>query len=175
MNDLRQALSWGTAVMLTVCCCGAALLAQSRSDGVDGSLTALTAELRQLRVAVEELGRSQTQTQALAVYLSVQQSRIVQVANRLDAAQKDVDSATLRSQDVETRLANLTDELPRATEPQRRAALQDGIRGMKAEERHLDLELQQARGRESELSQGMQLEVSRWNDLISRLEQLISK
>ena len=56
--------------------------AQGKNDVPDGSMAALTSEVRQLRVAVEELTRSQTQTQALGVYLSVQQSRILQMATR---------------------------------------------------------------------------------------------
>jgi hypothetical protein len=39
----------------------------------------------------------------------------------------------------------------------------------------LTAEEQQARSREGELSQAMQLEDARWSDLISRLEQLIKR
>jgi chromosome segregation ATPase len=150
------------------------VLAQGKSDA-DGSLSALTAEVRQLRVAVEQLARAQTQAQALSVFLSVQQSRIAQLSTRLDSVQKELDSATARSQDLQASLAGLVDQLSAATERQTRAALEDGIRGLKAEQRGLDLIAQQARSRESDLSQALQFEESRWNDLIARLEQLMTK
>ena len=174
MNDVRRALSWCGAVMLSACL-ATALLAQGKSEAADGSLAALTAELRQLRVAVEQLTRSQTQTQALGVYLSAQQSRIVQVAGRLDSAQKDLDSASLRAQQMQSRLAVFSTELQRVVEPQKRDALEDGLRATRAEQRVLEFELQQARSRESALSQALQVEESRWNELISRLQQLVTK
>jgi hypothetical protein len=71
-----------SAAALCLGCC-IVLLAQGGNDG--GSLAALTSEVRQLRLAVEAATRSQTQTQALSVYLSVQQSRVLHVATRLDS------------------------------------------------------------------------------------------
>src|SRR4051794_31521980 len=113
MSDRSRTLWWCGAAVVLSACCATAVLAQGRTDAGDGSLTALTAELRQLRTAVQQLAQSQTQTQALGVYLSVQQSRIVQAANRMDAVRKDLDSAVVRSQDVENQLASMTDELSR--------------------------------------------------------------
>jgi hypothetical protein len=83
MSALARRLSWLGVTILSVCCIPATW-AQGRTEGIDSatSLAPLTSELRQLRMAVEELTRSQTQTQALGVYLSVQQSRILQVAAR---------------------------------------------------------------------------------------------
>jgi DNA repair exonuclease SbcCD ATPase subunit len=172
---LARRLSSFGATVLSVSCV-AAVLAQGRSDGTDAaaSLAPLTSELRQLRVAVEELTRSQTQTQALGVYLSVQQSRILQVATRLDSARKDVETAVTRSQDIRWRLANLNEELPQAIGPER-TQLDGAIRQLKHEQGTVGLQEQEARTRESELSQALHLEESRWTDLISRLEQLTKR
>jgi len=173
MTSVARRVSWCAAVLILSC--AVAVLAQGRNDGTDsGSIAGLTSELRQLRMAVEESTRTQTQTQALGVYLSVQQSRILQVASRLDTARKELDSATIRSRDIASHLANMDEELPRATEPQRRA-LEDAVRSLKSEQASVGLQEQQARSREAELSQMLQVEDSRWTDLISRLEQLIKK
>jgi hypothetical protein len=51
-----------------------------------GSLDGLTAEVRASRVAIEDASRRHAQAEALDVYLSAQQSRLVQTASRLDAA-----------------------------------------------------------------------------------------
>jgi hypothetical protein len=176
MNALTRRLAWFGAATLTVTLT-VAVMAQGRNDGTDSGalLGALTSELRQLRVAVEELTRSQTQTQALGVYLSVQQSRIIQVTSRLDSARKDLEGASIRSRDIASSLADIDDQLPRVTEPKRRAALEDGIRDLKYEQVKVGLQEQQARSRETELSQALQVEESRWSDLISRLEQLIKR
>src|SRR5215213_7493930 len=99
MSALSRRLSWCGVTVLSVGCV-AGVLAQGRGDGTDAaaSLAPLTSELRQLRVAVEELTRSQTQTQALGVYLSVQQTRLLQVATQMESARKDVEIAVTRSQ-----------------------------------------------------------------------------
>ncbi len=176
MSALTRRLLWFGVAALSLSCV-TAVLAQGKSDGTDtpGSLAALTSELRQLRMAVEELSRTQTQTQALGVYLSVQQSRILQVATRLDSARKDLEAATIRSREIASQLANIDDKLPRVPEPERRTQIEDAIRWLKHEQGTVGLQEQQTRGHEGELSQMLQLEESRWSDLISRLEQLIKR
>ena len=52
-------------------CLGFCIVLLAQRGNNDGSLAALTSEVRQLRLAVEDATRSQTQTQALSVYLSV--------------------------------------------------------------------------------------------------------
>jgi chromosome segregation ATPase len=89
-------------------------------DLPDGSLAALTAEVRQLRVAVEELARSQTETQALGVYLSAQQGRLQQADQQLAAARRELDSATAAGQRIEAQLASLSAE-QRTVSPEKRA------------------------------------------------------
>jgi DNA repair exonuclease SbcCD ATPase subunit len=153
----------------------AAVLAQGKSEPTDGSFAALTSEVRQLRVAVEESTRSQTQTQALAVYLSVQQSRILAIATRLDEARKELDSAATRSREVASELESIRTDLLRVTEPQRHAALEDLDKQLKGEQQRAVFQEQQARIRQNELSQALQIEETRWTDLISRLEQLIKR
>jgi chromosome segregation ATPase len=141
-------------------------------DAPDGSLATLTAEVRRLRVAVEDLARTQTEAQALAMRVTAQQTRVAQVADRLNAVRKEVESATAHNQGVEARLAVLSFELSNTTERDARAALDDQIRAIKAEQTGFDFDLQRARSRENELSRALQLEETELNDLISRIERL---
>src|SRR5688500_4184791 len=99
----------------------------------DGSLAALTAEVRQLRVAVEDLARVQAETQALGVYLSAQQSRVQQVSAQLDAARKELETATVRSQAFEAELTNLSGGLRLITDLQERAGLESAFRATESE------------------------------------------
>jgi hypothetical protein len=175
MVALSRRLTWSGAAVLTVSCT-VALVAQGRTDVTDpGSLAALTAEIRQLRLAVEESTRTQTQTQALGVYLSVQQARLVQVAARLDAARKDLDAASVKSRQMSAALAGTEDALPRVTNPEVRTQLDQEGRAIKQQLESLVLQEQLARSRETELLQMLQVEDARWTDLISRLEQLLKK
>ena len=138
----------------------------------DGSLAALTAEVRQLRVAVEELARAQAEMQAMGVYLSAQQSRVQQVSAQLDAVRKDLDTATVRSQSFEAELARLADALALITDRQERAGLESALRATETERNRVDLEIQQVRGRESDLSRTLAIEEDRLNDLLARVERL---
>lgn len=163
---------WWSVVALALACGATVAVAQTSTERGDGSLSALTGELRQLRQAVESLAKTQAQTQALGVYLSVQQTRIAQVATRLDAAQKDLDSARGRSNEIADQLTRLRDELSNAA-GQERNALEDAVRGLSFEQKGIASKVQQARTRETELYQALQAEEARWSELISRLEQLI--
>ncbi len=174
MIPFSRRLSWSVVLVLAAGS-AAVVLAQEKNDAPNGSLAALTAEIRQLRVAVEESTRSQTQTQALGVYLSVQQSRILQAATRLESARKELDAVSLRSREIASQLENFQGEIVRVTEPQRRAQLEDANQQLKFEQRRVVEQEQQARAREAELSQALQVEESRWTDLITRLEQLIRR
>jgi chromosome segregation ATPase len=141
-------------------------------DLPEGSLAALTAEVRQLRLAVENLARSQTETQALGVYLSAQQGRLQQADQQLAAARRELDSATAARDRIEAQLTDLLAAQPRATLPEKRAEIDDAIKGMQSQQARVDRELQQAQSRENDLSQALRSEETRWNDLIARLEAL---
>ena len=100
---------------------------------------------------------------------------MLQTEERLEAARTEIDSATARSEDIEARLTSLADERSRATTPDRRAQLEDAIGNFQAERDAAARELQQARSRENELSRTLQAENTRWNELISRLEDLAGR
>lgn len=146
-------------------------IAAPRIEG-DESVAALTAEVRQLRLAVEDLARSQAETQTLGMTLSAQQGRILQLTQQLDAVRKEIAAATAGSQGIEAQLAGYREEISRATAPGRRAAFESSIRGIEVERSRFELELQQARSRENDLSRTLVLEEDRWNDTLARMEQL---
>ena len=145
---------------------------RAAASGVaDGSLAALTAEVRQLRAAVEDLARSQSETQALGVHLSVQQGRVQQIDQQLAALRREIDSATAAKQGIDGQIPNLLAEQARMA-PDQRGGMEAMLNGLRAEQTRLDLELQHFRSRESELSQTLRSEEARWNALIKRLEAL---
>ena len=170
----RACASFGAALVLV----GGAtvVIGQTRNEPADaGSLAALTSELRQLRITVERLGQTQSQTQVLGVYLSLQQSRVLQTAARLDVTRKELDEVTARSGDLAARLADLEDALPSLADATKRAAVQDATRALKREQGAVSALEQQARNREIDLSQSMQAEEARWSELVSRLEAMLAR
>lgn len=154
---------------------GAVAMAQGGTGASGGSLADVSAELRQLRLAIEEATRRQTQTQAMGVYLSGQQSRLLQVSARLDAARRELDAATGRSRDIATELANTEDALVRGAKPEAKSHYDMQARHLKQEMDKTSVVLQQAQMRETELSQMLQSEEARLRDLIVRLEALIKE
>ena len=150
-------------------------MAQGGGATAEGSLGGVTAELRQLRLAVEEATRTQTQTHALAVYISAQQSRLVQVAGRLDAARKELDALTVQSQQLAAELSGNDDRAAHSEKPELKAEFEMQARALKHELARLGPQLQQAQNREGELSHMLQAEEARWTDLIAKLEQLVKK
>lgn len=138
----------------------------------DGSLAALTAEVRELRLTMLELTRSHAETQALSGYLAAQEDRVGNVAERLDAARREVDLAAESGQQIEIEIAMISEDLSRATDASQRSALEQHLAGARAEQERRRLVLQQARDRESELSRALQLEEAQWNELVSRAENL---
>jgi chromosome segregation ATPase len=137
----------------------------------DGSLASLTAEVRQLRVAVEQLARSQTEAQALAAALSARQSRVEQITRELDEVRREIERAASRSEEFNDQAARLSQQLSLATDLRERAALENALRQVEAERDADARRLQNDRGRESNLSRTLALEEDRWNDLLARAGQ----
>ena len=178
MRALGRTIASGlvlTGLALAIAGGATVVFGQGRGEPAEGSMAALTAEVRELRLAVQQLAQTQSQTQALGVYLSVQQSRVLQVSSQLDAARRELDSLSVQATEVGSKLAELEEELPRISEPAQRNAIQDGIRGIRREHGLVSAREQQARNRELELSQSLQTEESRWSSLISRLEALTQR
>ena len=162
---------------LVIAVSAGALLAQSPAEvaGPGGSLAALTAEVRQLRLAVEESSRRQGQTQAISVYLAAQQSRMVQLSTRLDAVRKDLDAAEAASRQMVTLAANAEGDLARSMPPEERSESASMLRLFKDQAAGAVAREQRIRQQEAELLQAIQVEDTRWRDLIARLQQAVDR
>ena len=149
--------------------------AQTRNDEPAGSLSALIAEVRQLRQAVEESSRHQAQIQGLTVYLSAQQSRLMQVGAQLDAVRTELAAASARSQEFANLLSGAQTEAARATSVEEREQASDMTHMFKQQASAAAERERQVRERESVLTQVLQTEEARWIDLMTRLEQSVKR
>jgi len=136
-------------------------------------LAALTAEVRQLRLAIEKATQVQTQIQGLSVYLSAQQSRLIQVSGRLDVARGELDRVALNVRDLTNKLVALSVPPNQPVAPEMRIAIEQQTTAFKNELKLASEHEAQLRARESATASELQTELARWTDLISRLEQLI--
>jgi len=174
MRALGRTVAW-SVMALAIIGGATVVLGQSRGEPADGSMGALTAEVRQLRLAVQQFAQTQSQTQALGVYLSVQQTRLLQVSSQLESARLELDGVARQSNEVTGKLAELEEELPRLSDLTKRTAVEEAIREMRREQQLATAREQQLRSRELELSQTMQTEESRWSSLLTRLESLTQR
>ena len=132
----------------------------------DGSIAALTAEVLELRVAVQELARSQQEAQTLTATLSAQQNRVERATEQLQNIRDSVASRTMRIREIDSTLLSLPEELSLATNRDRREYLERMTRERRQEKNGIESELQLARSQESELLRALQTEQRRWDELI---------
>ena len=169
MSILRCAVAVGIL-------CGAVVHAQEKAASPSADpLTALTAEVRLLRMAIEKSTQVQTQIQGLSVYLSAQQSRLINVSGRLDAARTELDRVTLNTRDITNKLALLASPPTQPVTPELRLAVEQQTTAIKNELKIVSEHEAQLRARESAIAAELQTEIARWTDLTGRLEQLIKQ
>jgi len=164
-----------TGVACAMLIVGSAVVwAQTKTEDTAGSLAALTAEVRLLRVAVEDASRAQTQTQALSVALAAQQSRMQQLSARIDAVKRDVATAEQSAKQTAFMLKSAQDGMA-GSDPAERKQSAEILPMFKQQADATAATLNDLRRRELDLQQAMQMEEQRWQDLINRLEAAIRK
>lgn len=132
----------------------------------DGSIAALTAEIRQLRIAVQELARSQQDAQTLSATLSAQENRVERAAEQLQNVREIIEGTTFQITQIDSRLSNLSEELSLATDLDRRQNLERQIRQARQDKNGFEAQLQRARSQESELLRVLQIEQRQWDELV---------
>jgi chromosome segregation ATPase len=160
---------FGCVVLAVIVC--ATAFGQGQSTPSIGSLETLTTEVRLLRMAVEKSTQTQAQLQGLSVYLSAQQSRLIQTSARVDTIRKDLDIAVRDSKALADRIAALRENLAKESNPELTARWQDMLTDLTREAARGAAYQTQIRAREAESFTELQTELARWSDLIARLEQ----
>lgn len=135
-------------------------------------LTALLAEVHALRIAMEQSATIAPRVQLTLARLNIEEQRIAQLAAQLDQVRRELSGASLESQKLSDRLAELEKGIQTATEDKIRKSYEyehaDVKRKLGAQSR---LE-EQLRARENDAAQGLSTEQSRWIDLNARLDEL---
>lgn len=149
--------------------------AQGLNQANDNSMAALTNEVRQLRVAVQEAGRSQTQIQALSISLTAQQSRLSQVNERLDKVHAELSTVAAGIGEGRRMMAEAQAEMSSAQSATQREQANDMFTMFKARVDQLTDEENRLRTRELELMNQFRVDEQRWLELVARLEEIIKR
>jgi chromosome segregation ATPase len=165
------------AAVASVVVCGLAVVAADQAGGTEpaGSLSTLTNEVKLLRQAVEKSTQTQSHVQAMAVYLSAQQNRLNQSAARADALRREFDEVSRNLREISRQLPDLERLVASGslnTKPEQRAQTEDMVSALRSEVRALTPKEADLRARLAEADAAVQIDVARWNEMITRLEQL---
>ena len=155
---------------------GAALGAAWPAAGLAQSpdvLSALLAEVRGLRAAMEQVASSGTRAQLLLGRLQLQEQRVNALNSRIDAVRNAM-------ADNEQAVAAMEDDIRRAADPaqiqglppDRQRELEAGLKELKREQTRRQTEIQRLQQAEASLAQELSLEQGRWNDFNRTLEEL---
>jgi chromosome segregation ATPase len=170
-----QALAIGAVVVLT-CGLAAAGAEQGPAAGSPlGSVSELTNEVRLLRQAVEKASQTQSQVQAMAVYLSAQQNRLVQSSARADAIRRELDELSRQETEIPRQLRELETTLASGvmnSTPQGRADLEERMKALRGDMARLSTMQSRIAAQLAEADSAVSADLARWTEMITRLEQL---
>ena len=169
----RKAGFLGVVAMLVVAAV-VSTWAQGLGPSSGGSLTELTAEVRQLRLAVQEAGRSQTQMQAVSIALTAQHSRLAQVGARLEAIEKELATAVEHTRAAHRLVTEAQNEARTASSVGREHW--EGVAKMHKAQADLRQEAEdQIRNRQIDLVNAFRTEEARWIELVAKLDEIVKK
>ena len=149
--------------------------AQGLGPSTAGSLAELTAEVRQLKVALQEASRSQNQMQALNISLTAQQSRLAQVSTRLDTAEEDLQQAMSRTREAVTAIATAQNETRPNISTEERAQLAEMEKMFRQQADEAQTRENNARARRDDLMNAFRAEEARWLQLVAKLEEIVKR
>ena len=162
-----------------VAACALALLALSRlpvagqdSRNREDVLQALLAEVRGLRLAMEQMTAAGPRVQLVMGRLQIQEQRLNAARRRLDDVRENIASAERESAEGKDRLAMMEEATQRATETAERNALNAEMKVAKGMLAQKAADIERLRGQEAELTGVVAIEESRWTEISQRLDEL---
>lgn len=175
VQSLKRKAALASAIVIALCgAAGAVLWAGQPSDRptIDASMSALVAEIRELRGAVERSGLMATQSQLLLGRLQLQENRLAMLGRQAQESRDLLNEAERAVIELETRVRRTTSAISSAQTAEMRQAIADQAEALKSELRQMQVKAQQLRARDSAASAALADEQGRWVDFNNRLETL---
>lgn len=168
-------VTFAAAIVVLAAAAAATTWAQGLGPSSAGSLAELTAEVRQLKVALQDASRSQNQMQALNISLTAQQSRLAQVSARLDTAEEDLQQAMSRTREAVTVISTAQNETKPNSSVEERAQIAQMVKMFRQQADEAQAVENTARAKRDDLMNAFRAEEARWLQLVARLEEIIKR
>jgi chromosome segregation ATPase len=169
----RMQLGWTWAVCLLALLAAAKLpLAGQEQRPREDVLQALLAEVRALRVALEQTAAAGPRVQLAVGRLQILEQRLNTERRRLDDVRDGITNGEREAAETKDRLAMIEDALQRAADPGERESLTAQLKMAKGVIAQKAAELQRLREQESELAGTVAAEESRWAQASQQLDDL---
>ena len=170
----RMKVAVGVAVILAAAV--VTTWAQGLGPSNTGSLAELTAEVRQLRMVVQEAGRNQSQMQALGIALTAQQSRLQQVGARMEATQQELEKAQATSQQLAAVFSSAQDaRTSQNLSAEDRAGRAEALKMFREQLDRAQAAENAIRTRLSDLATSFRNEEARWLELVAKLDEVVKR
>lgn len=146
--------------------------AQAQPPAPPETLTSLLAEVRQLRLAIEEMSSAGARVQLVLGRLQLQEQRVNNMLRRLETVRGELEGIQREHDDLVRQLQGLERAVGETTDAERRRDFEAEARAMKSRLPGVAARLQQRQTEESTLSVDIGAEQARWTDFNQRLEEL---
>jgi chromosome segregation ATPase len=145
----------------------------SAQSGPPDTLSALLAEVRQLRIAMERAATTTPQIQLLGSRLSVQSDRLARANHDHETVKQELDEISAASAQLAVQMPDLDARATQAwSQEQQRVLAQEQLAGARDRLADLTTREQRLRVREAELAAAAAAEQNQWSDLNRRLDDL---
>jgi chromosome segregation ATPase len=168
MNRRFLGVVAGTSLALTA----AVTLAQTRGGEPDGDMATLVGEVRLLRQAVERAASISPRIEIGLQLLRIEDERVARLSRETAALQDELGSLTSQLERMAAGQRGLEEALRTEADPERRAQLEQEIRGVKASIDVAAAREQQLRPREQEAAATLQAAEFRWRELEAQVDTL---
>jgi hypothetical protein len=146
--------------------------AHAQASAPPETLPSLLAEVRQLRVAIEQMASAGPRIQLVLGRLQLQEQRINNLLRRLETVRAELEGIQGEHDNLQLQLQGLEREAGETTDAERRRAFEAEVRAIKSRLPAVGARLQQRQTEESTLSADISAEQGRWTDFNQRLEEL---
>jgi archaellum component FlaC len=135
-------------------------------------LPALLAEVRALRLAMEQMAAAGPRVQLVMGRLQLQEQRLNDARRKLDEAHDSIANLERESGEARDRMSLMEETAQRTAEPTERDALSAQVKQFKAILAQKAADIQRLRDQEAELTGVVAMEESRWTEISQRLDEL---
>ncbi len=150
----------------------AAQRAEAQPAPAQEPIPALLSEVRQLRIAMEEMASTGPRVQLVLGRLQLQEQRINNMLHRLETVRQEIELIQNENDEQQRMLKSFETEAAGVVEPRQRRDFEEQARVIKSRLNGTVARLQQRQAEESALSADIGSEQARWNDFNGRLEEL---